>query len=123
MYRRPPRSIRTVTLFPYTSLFRSLDQLSGGRAGWNLVTSASHIEAANFGSTGLRPHADRYERAREFATVVTGLWRGADTGGLSHDGRSEEHTSELQSLQRISYAVFCLKNKHNQTNINNTQHC
>ncbi|RJT42502.1 LLM class flavin-dependent oxidoreductase [Mesorhizobium waimense] len=68
--------------------FASLDQLSGGRAGWNLVTSASHIEAANFGSTGLRPHADRYERAREFAAVVAGLWRGADTGGLSHDGQS-----------------------------------
>jgi len=68
--------------------FSSLDQLSGGRAGWNLVTSASHIEAANFGSTGLRPHADRYERAREFAAVVTGLWRGAGNGGLNHDGQS-----------------------------------
>lgn len=68
--------------------FASLDQLSGGRAGWNLVTSASHIEAANFGSTGLRPHADRYERAREFAHVVAGLWRGAGNGGLNHDGQS-----------------------------------
>ncbi|BCG91548.1 hypothetical protein MesoLj131a_04120 [Mesorhizobium sp. 131-2-1] len=68
--------------------FASLDLLSGGRAGWNLVTSASHIEAANFGSTGLRPHADRYERAREFAQVVTGLWRGAGNGGLNHDGQS-----------------------------------
>jgi alkanesulfonate monooxygenase SsuD/methylene tetrahydromethanopterin reductase-like flavin-dependent oxidoreductase (luciferase family) len=68
--------------------FASLDQLSGGRAGWNLVTSASHIEAANFGSTGLRPHADRYERAREFAHVVAGLWRGDDDGGLNHDGES-----------------------------------
>ena len=54
--------------------FASLDSLSGGRAGWNLVTSASPIEAANFGATGLRPHADRYARAREFATVVAGLW-------------------------------------------------
>lgn len=68
--------------------FSSLDQLSGGRAGWNLVTSASLIEAANFGSTSLRPHADRYERAREFAAVVTGLWRGAGNGGLNHDGQS-----------------------------------
>ncbi|MER9756038.1 LLM class flavin-dependent oxidoreductase [Mesorhizobium sp. M0166] len=64
--------------------FLSLDHLSGGRAGWNLVTSASQIEAANFGSTGLRPHADRYGRAREFAAVVTGLWRGQ--GG--YEGRS-----------------------------------
>ncbi|TGT37517.1 LLM class flavin-dependent oxidoreductase [Mesorhizobium sp. M8A.F.Ca.ET.165.01.1.1] len=65
--------------------FLSLDHLSGGRAGWNLVTSASQIEAANFGATGLRPHADRYERAREFAEVVTGLWRGKAS---SHDGQS-----------------------------------
>ncbi|KAA3449056.1 nitrilotriacetate monooxygenase [Mesorhizobium sp. SARCC-RB16n] len=65
--------------------FLSLDHLSGGRAGWNLVTSASPIEAANFGATGLKPHADRYERAREFAVVVTGLWHGGPSG---HDGQS-----------------------------------
>jgi alkanesulfonate monooxygenase SsuD/methylene tetrahydromethanopterin reductase-like flavin-dependent oxidoreductase (luciferase family) len=65
--------------------FLSLDHLSGGRAGWNLVTSASPIEAANFGATGLKPHADRYERAREFAEVVTGLWHGKASG---HDGQS-----------------------------------
>ncbi|UVK43203.1 LLM class flavin-dependent oxidoreductase [Mesorhizobium sp. AR07] len=68
--------------------FLSLDHLSGGRAGWNLVTSASPIEAANFGSTGLRPHADRYERAREFAEVVAELWRGKRDGASSHDGQS-----------------------------------
>ncbi|MGO4832345.1 LLM class flavin-dependent oxidoreductase, partial [Rhizobiaceae sp. 2RAB30] len=56
--------------------FSSLDHLSGGRAGWNLVTSASHIEAANFGATGLRPHADRYKRARAFAAAVGAFWRG-----------------------------------------------
>ncbi|MBZ9961595.1 MULTISPECIES: LLM class flavin-dependent oxidoreductase [unclassified Mesorhizobium] len=67
--------------------FLSLDQLSGGRAGWNLVTSASPIEAANFGATGLRPHADRYERAREFAEVVTRLWHGK-LGASGHDGQS-----------------------------------
>lgn len=65
--------------------FLSLDHLSGGRAGWNLVTSASPIEAANFGATGLKPHADRYERAREFAEVVTDLWHGRAPG---HDGQS-----------------------------------
>ena len=64
-------------------MFASLDNLSGGRAGWNLVTSASPIEAANFVATGLRPHADRYERAREFATAVTGLWLGRP----GHDGQ------------------------------------
>jgi alkanesulfonate monooxygenase SsuD/methylene tetrahydromethanopterin reductase-like flavin-dependent oxidoreductase (luciferase family) len=66
--------------------FLSLDHLSGGRAGWNLVTSASPIEAANFGATGLRPHADRYERAREFAEVVQGLWQGSGFAG--HNGQS-----------------------------------
>lgn len=66
--------------------FLSLDHLSGGRAGWNLVTSASPIEAANFGSTGLKPHAYRYERAREFAEVVSGLWQCKLDGG--HDGQS-----------------------------------
>lgn len=66
--------------------FLSLDHLSGGRAGWNLVTSASPIEAANFGATGLKPHADRYERAREFAEVVNRLWSG--NTGSGHDGQS-----------------------------------
>ena len=68
--------------------FLSLDHLSDGRAGWNLVTSASPIEAANFGSTGLKPHADRYERAREFAEVVTALWQGQPGGASGHDGQS-----------------------------------
>ncbi|ESZ71049.1 monooxygenase [Mesorhizobium sp. L103C119B0] len=66
--------------------FLSLDHLSGGRTGWNLVTSASPIEAANFGATGLKPHADRYERAREFAEVVSGLWQGS--GFHDHNGQS-----------------------------------
>ncbi|MER9137456.1 LLM class flavin-dependent oxidoreductase [Mesorhizobium sp. M0830] len=68
--------------------FLSLDHLSGGRAGWNLVTSASPIEAANFGSTGLKPHADRYERAREFAEVVAGLWHGKLDEASRHAGQS-----------------------------------
>jgi alkanesulfonate monooxygenase SsuD/methylene tetrahydromethanopterin reductase-like flavin-dependent oxidoreductase (luciferase family) len=54
--------------------FASLDQLSGGRAGWNLVTSASELEAENFVSSGLRPHAQRYARAQEFADVALALW-------------------------------------------------
>src|SRR3546814_7287533 len=98
MIRRPPRSTRTDTLFPYTTLFRSpfttlhhpyyiarafatLDHLSKGRAGWNIVTSSFDQEAQSYGRDRLP--------------------------------RSEEHTSELQSLMRISYAVFCLKKKKN----------
>jgi N-acetyl-S-(2-succino)cysteine monooxygenase len=54
--------------------FASLDHLSGGRAGWNLVTSSSPDEAFNFGLDAHVPHGERYERAREFARVVKGLW-------------------------------------------------
>lgn len=59
--------------------FASLDQLSGGRAGWNLVTSASELEAENFVSSGLRPHTQRYERAEEFAGAAMALWDGVDS--------------------------------------------
>src|SRR3546814_5377432 len=85
MRLRPPRSTRTDTRFPYTTLFRSLGLL---RTDDDLVT-------ARFG-TGFvaEGHEDR-----DFLRAV-----GAG-------GRSEEHTSELQSLMRISYAVFCLKQK------------
>lgn len=58
--------------------FASLDRLSGGRAGWNLVTSASELEAENFASSGLRPHSERYERAEEFADAALALWDGVD---------------------------------------------
>src|SRR3546814_3856041 len=78
MMRLPPRSTRTDTLFPYTTLFRSRRPLDTGAA----VAAAGHA-----------PHAGRPPAAQR-------------------DGRrSEEHTSELQSLMRISYAVFCLKKK------------
>src|SRR6202789_2267131 len=60
--------------------FASLDQLSGGRAGWNLVTSASALESENFVSSGLRPHAERYSQCEEFANVSVALWDSVDTG-------------------------------------------
>jgi len=65
--------------------FSSIDLLSNGRAGWNLVTSASELEAANFGGSGLRPHAERYERAEEFADAALALWASAAGG---HDTAS-----------------------------------
>src|SRR3546814_12365894 len=82
MIRRPPRSTRTDTLFPYTTLFRSpygrqLDGMGGG---------ISSLSKAVIVGPPTRPDCDV-------------------------DYRSEEHTSELQSLMRISYAVFCLKKK------------
>ena len=66
--------------------FASLDQLSGGRAGWNLVTSASDLEAENFASSGLRPHAQRYERAQEFADAVLALWDSVEDNAYVLDG-------------------------------------
>src|SRR3546814_6278735 len=102
MIRRPPRSTRTDTLFPYTTLFRSQ---AGDRGGMEsaLVESAARgqadaggdFPAGDEGRDGLGPR-DRQLLAQR------------------HDHRrSEEHTSELQSLMRISYAVFCLKKKRN----------
>src|SRR3546814_8655767 len=87
MIRRPPRSTRTDTLFPYTTLFRS-----HGRGGLSDCDSP-HPQQRDLRPLG--PHL----RLRD-----ADAWRAAG-------GRSEEHTSELQSLMRISYAVFCLKKK------------
>src|SRR3546814_8749736 len=95
MIRRPPRSTRTDTLFPYTTLFRSDDKLDLGRV----------IPIGRIGRVLVRlaiapreqhdQHHHRYDHQR-----------------------SEEHTSELQSLMRISYAVFCLKKKTAHTKMN-----
>src|SRR3546814_10702322 len=101
MIRRPPRSTRTDTLFPYTTLFRS-------------VVDALHHQRAG------DPHED----------MGVGLGEMLDRQLLGmleihrRVMRSEEHTSELQSLMRISYAVFCLKKKKGtalRTNVNKTQ--
>src|SRR3546814_1582386 len=99
MIRRPPRSTRTDTLFPYTTLFRSpLSPRDRGEA----------LEPDERGG-GARPRRDRPPRGRpERATRARARHRAGLMGG-----RSEEHTSELQSLMRISYAVFCLKKKKN----------
>src|SRR3546814_8131062 len=105
MIRRPPRSTRTDTLFPYTTLFRSHEVESERRRqrqdrddGEQPVKIRSDIPAAANAQKSVVDH--QHEAA----------WDGE--GG----GRSEEHTSELQSLMRISYAVFCLKKKKHQTN-------
>src|SRR3546814_3643580 len=96
MIRRPPRSTRTDTLFPYTTLFRSLPALSNINGHCALFALSSN-------------------RLSTCARYKVGM--NAETKILPQsDDRSEEHTSELQSLMRISYAVFCLKKKkHNRT--------
>ena len=68
--------------------FASLDHLSGGRAGWNLVTSTTDAEAANFGEAGIARHGDRYARAEEFVDVVLGLWNTWDDGAVVIDRAS-----------------------------------
>lgn len=75
---------------PYTVArkFASLDHLSGGRAGWNVVTSASQFEALNFTADGLPEHSARYRRAREFVEVVFGLWDSWDDDAFARDKAS-----------------------------------
>src|SRR3546814_3126812 len=94
MIRRPPRSTRTDTLFPYTTLFRSaVHDLGGGLEPDPHTGEAAHGDAEQAEIQGVL-HAGRVEHRHRRV-----------------EERSEEHTSELQSLMRISYAVFCLKNK------------
>src|SRR3546814_3788596 len=103
MIRRPPRSTRTDTLFPYTTLFRSVT--SSRRRAWHRPASTPPSAPP---TRSLMPAHSPKRR---------------DCGGrCSHQlcCRSEEHTSELQSLMRISYAVFCLKKKKKQTSVKTT---
>src|SRR3546814_8516161 len=112
MIRRPPRSTRTDTLFPYTTLFRSLvDDERGEEFGRENVeverTVAVRRRAVGRGRD--RFHAVQADAGELRAEPANGD-RAAFAGvALDRNARSEEHTSELQSLMRISYAVFCLK--------------
>src|SRR3546814_3407996 len=102
MRRRPPRSTRTDTLFPYTTLFRS-DQV------WHSGQHPADLGSIGEG-VGLADPAEA-ERTERSALLRLGADGGPDLGDGDRRLRSEEHTSELQSLMRISYAVFCLKKK------------
>src|SRR3546814_4580905 len=102
MIRRPPRSTRTDTLFPYTTLFRSSSALIFHLLGMDresrsqVTTEELHLIVAEASRSGVIEESER--------AIISGVGQ-----------RSEEHTSELQSLMRISYAVFCLKKKKNTT--------
>src|SRR3546814_3923195 len=100
MIRRPPRSTRTDTLFPYTTLFRSSSSYDRTSAPPS-VRSGQSARAPSGSKRSFLPWTRRGSRP-------------------ARSTRSEEHTSELQSLMRISYAVFCLKKKN--TQINHTAH-
>src|SRR3546814_9678654 len=99
--RRPPRSTRTDTLFPYTTLFRSLyaGLIRGGKPKLSMLEWSADGRAQWFEASGVG----------EQRGGMTRPTRGRVTSNFGM--RSEEHTSELQSLMRISYAVLCLKNK------------
>src|SRR3546814_1972474 len=111
MIRRPPRSTRTDTLFPFTTLFRSrcCSILSVGRHG--------HAEHGAHEARSEQRHRFCHHTlflSDAFADLFCGLHRPPHQHAPFAEDRSEEHTSELQSLMRISYAVFCLKKKNTQ---------
>src|SRR3546814_6301564 len=122
MLRRPPRSTRTDTLLPYTTLYRSGHALHETDSVLTRLPGDARLDP-NDATRLLR------ERSEPAATLDVAAARSAPgvlaahqiAGGATYDGlvalRSEEHTSELQSLMRSSYAVFCLKKKNiSQTN-------
>src|SRR3546814_6796618 len=115
MSRRPTRSTRTDTLVPYTTLFRSLLGPEGGTHQGMYSTSLAACSTCLVQMSVDRyfhpPSANRHTMSP--VPMPAAMRRATWT-------RSEEHTSELQSLMRISYAVFCLKKKKNNTNTTNT---
>src|SRR3546814_5739049 len=120
MIRRPPRSTRTDTLFPYTTLFRSAGEFRELVRDHIADAISCFVEILYFDE-----HKVRFARVSEFRHAPFANARSADgdigtfTGVIdAKAARSEEHTSELQSLMRISYAVFCLQ----KTNTHSTHH-
>src|SRR3546814_3972592 len=118
MIRRPPRSNRTDTLVPYTTLFRSIftDNCRIPKEVWGDLQAM--IAAMRSMSTRLTELCDRLGK-QAVAQGIDDVLELADRNTRDCIGqlRSEEHTSELQSLMRISYAVFCLKNKNQKQTI------
>src|SRR3546814_6739397 len=113
MIRRPPRSTRTDTLFPYTTLFRSRK----AALIFGELVRIGILRPGQRGNQHRQPdehagHKNRYAQKQEDRQIL----RQVERQGTSRR-RSEEHTSELQSLMRISYAVFCLKKKTKTSNL------
>src|SRR3546814_6804930 len=134
MIRRPPRSTRTDTLFPYTTLFRSTSgsiELNGVELtslkreglrrsrrhigmifqGFNLVDRLTVMENVQCGRLGYIPYWRAATRRYPVEDIERAFHLMERVGIAHYANRSEGHTSELQSLMRISYAVFCLKKK------------
>src|SRR3546814_1266728 len=118
MIRRPPSSTRTVTLVPYTPLFLSARLIvnvgDAAREGQLLVDEVlQEVHVDPFGDRVKRLWVRSLSR-RDMLTALDEMFPNAQKRDL-FNSRSEEHTSELQSLMRISYAVFCLKKKTSET--------
>src|SRR3546814_5919917 len=103
MIRRPPRSTRTDTRFPYTTRFRSLDRCLSHRGGKGDQRPGAAPGGAGAGAAAGGGACGQLPALRDQRPAGVRVRPAAD--------RSEEHTSELQSLMRLSYAVFCLKKK------------
>src|SRR3546814_7545530 len=106
MIRRPPRSTRTDTLFPYTTLFRSSGTFSSSTNRFKIV----QFLRGHYSKKVVKlPRSDYRQEVATIYRSTAALWH--SPASVGPEPRSEEHTSELQSLMRISYAVFCLKKK------------
>src|SRR3546814_3376969 len=129
MILRPPRSTRTDTLFPYTTLFRAdaAERLFGdaeqrqqvrngeaGLAGDEIERAVMGAAQLFFGKAGVDRPPQRGVAEKQIFDAPAHLGLAQEKGRSGGHLRSEEHTSELQSLMRISYAVFCLKKKKKQ---------
>src|SRR3546814_6527987 len=113
MILRPPRSTRTDTLFPYTTLFRSATGPEFMTDHLRTLHEHAHTFISCYPNAGLPDVEGNYLETPE--KLAKQLAKFADHGWLNIvGGDREEHTSELQSLMRNSYAVFCLKNKQTQ---------
>src|SRR3546814_5849864 len=110
MIRRPPRATRSDTLFPYTTLFRSLVAIFDLGSGKVMQHHLHHAELVQVGVEQRSNYHDGAVRAR-FVSSHHSISNPPPRPGHRTTPRSEEHPSELQSLMRISYAVFCLNKK------------
>lgn len=97
-------TVSTTYLPPYhlARKFATLDHLSGGRSGWNLVTSGSDFEARSFGLPEQLPHAQRYERANEYVKVVKGLWDSWEDDAFIHD-KAANRFFDPDKLHRVAH--------------------
>src|SRR3546814_7146459 len=112
MIRRPPRTTRTDTLFPYTTLFRSQRHVEAKDEDKDRKSAERRNSCGNFDEGAFQTRKPCHGNHRsDRCNHAPAIDERSEDGDRRHD-RSEEHTSELQSLMRISYAVFCLKKKH-----------